>query len=641
MMKMLWKEWLLRSGSLAALSLVLLALAALQYRWSGEVSQAASTRMQASLDTSVRSFKHDFYQELGAVCFPFQTTFISNPDWDLYAGYYEEWKRSAGNPELVANVFVWETARGKASRLLRLNLTTKHFEPIEWPQRIASFRNHLVSVTQRPGPLRFNSAPEYSQGYRPSSDGIRAATANRLAWEIDQNIPALIHPLVQFTAGPIQKDGSEGYIIGWVVIQINLEALRARLLPELILRHFSGPNGLIYRVAVVGGEASDVLVYSSNSDFGKQNRYLVDVVESLMSPPPPFQSPADTAITPHNVGSSDDGSPPIVFPSWGIYRPGGPPILQVLRYSQGEKEWQLLVRNRQGSLESMVAGLRRRTLIISFGVLLLLVASIAMLFVTSHRAHKLARLQMDFVACVSHELRTPVAVICSTADNLADGVVVGEKQVMRYGGVIRNQAHQLADLIERILLFVATRSDAIHYNLGSVQVSEVVDRALANIAGMIVAGGITVERRIDSDLPLVMGDRDALVQCVQNLLTNAVKYGGEHKWIGVRTGLSRDGGQERYVEVTVEDKGPGVEPSELDHIFEPFYRGRTAAARQIRGTGLGLALARTVAEAMGGRLTVKSVLEVGSTFTLSLALPDSVPPAAELENSLEKDLVRS
>jgi two-component system, OmpR family, sensor histidine kinase SenX3 len=233
-------------------------------------------------------------------------------------------------------------------------------------------------------------------------------------------------------------------------------------------------------------------------------------------------------------------------------------------------------------------------------------------------------------------------VICSTADNLADGVVEGKKQVMRYGGVIRNQAHQLADLIERILLFVATRGDAIHYGLGPLRVSEVVDRALGNIGDMIVAAGVTVERRIDSDLPLVMGDMDALVQCVQNLLTNAAKYGGEPKWIGVRTGLNPDSGQERYVEVIVQDKGPGIAPLELEHIFEPFYRGRTAVARQIRGTGLGLALARNVAEAMGGKLTVKSVLQLGSTFTLSLPVSDRVPTApSELENSLDRNLVRS
>jgi two-component system, OmpR family, sensor histidine kinase SenX3 len=382
-------------------------------------------------------------------------------------------------------------------------------------------------------------------------------------------------------------------------------------------------------------------VDSSGQDFGTI-RDSVDAVESLMSPPPPLQGLAETEPSAHRHGLVRDSEAPIVFPFWGTYRPGGPTILQVLRYSPGEREWQLLVRNRQGSLESMVAGLRRRTLAIGFSVLLLLAASMAMLFVTSQRARKLARLQMDFVACVSHELRTPVAVICSTADNLADGVVEGKKQVMRYGGVIRNQAHQLADLVERILLFAALRGDGLNSSLRPLQLSEVVDRALANIAGVIGAAGIAVERKLAPDLPLVRGDRDALVQCLQNLLTNAAKYGDDGRWIGVEAVVSQNGGAEQYVEVTVQDRGHGIEPSEVDHIFEPFYRGRTALEKQIRGTGLGLALANNVAQAMGGKLTVKSTLGIGSRFTLLLPVAKaSLTSPVALKNSPDTDLVKS
>jgi len=630
------KERFLGSASVIALSIVLLALAVLQYRWSGDVSQAASTRMQVSLETSIRGFKHDFYQELGAVCFPFQTSFISDPDWSRYAKRYEEWSSS----DLVANLYVWETARGKSSRLLRLNLMTEQFEPAEWPPELASFRDRVASIVALPDSLSPNAPQESFEGYRLEGNRISDAGVNRLAWEIDQKIPALLHPLVQLVTRPRPPDGSEARIIGWIMIEMNSETLRSRLLPELVQRYFSGPNGPIYKVAVIGGQDSDLVVYSSNPDFGK-SRGAVDAVENLMSPPPSLQGSAETELS-HRYGLVRDNGAPMVFPFWGTYRPGGPPILQVLHYAPEEREWQLLVRNRQGSLESMVAGLRRRTLAISFGVLLLLGASTAMLFVTSQRARKLARLQMDFVACVSHELRTPVAVICSTADNLADGVVEGKKQVMRYGGVIRNQAHQLADLVERILLFAALRGDGLYSSLRPVQISEVVDRALANIAAMIGAAGITVERKLAPDLPLVRGDRDALVQCLQNLLTNAAKYGDDRGWIGVEAVVSQNGGTERYVEVSVQDRGHGIEPSDLDHIFEPFYRGRTALEKQIRGTGLGLALARNVAQAMGGKLTVKSTLGIGSRFTLLFPIAKASPTAPVAhKNSPDPDLVKS
>jgi two-component system, OmpR family, sensor histidine kinase SenX3 len=629
------KERFLGSGSVAILTIVLLTLALLQYRWSGEVSQAASTRMQASLETSIRGFKHDFYQELGVVCFPFQTSFVSNPDWNRYARRYDEWLSS----DLVSNIFVWQTDRGKAFGPLRLNLTTKQFERVQWPLELTSFRDQAAAAVNRSDSVSSHTPQESFLGYRLEGSLIPDAGVNRLAWEIDQTIPALLHPLVQFATKPGQQDGSEARIIGWVIIEINSETLRTRLLPELVQRYFSGRNGPIYNVAIIEGQAPGTVIYSSNPDFGSGHN-SVDAVQDLMSNPLPFQNPTETETPVRRQGVPRDSGAPIVFPSWGTYRPGGPPILQVLRYSPGEREWQLLVRNRQGSLESMVAGLRRRTLIISFSVLLLLAASMAMLFVTSHRAHRLGKLQVDFVASVSHELRTPLAVICSTADNLADGVVEGKKQVMRYGGVIRNQAHQLADLVERILLFAALRGDALPYSFRPLQVSEVVERALTNMAGMLAAAGITVDRRFDANLPFVMGDMDALVQCMQNLLTNAAKY-GDDGWIGVWATVNQNGGQP-LVELGVQDRGSGIEPAELDHIFEPFYRGTAAAAKQIRGTGLGLALAKSVADAMRGKLTVKSTVGVGSTFTLHLpALKADRTGQLAVKPSKDTDLVNS
>ncbi len=197
--------------------------------------------------------------------------------------------------------------------------------------------------------------------------------------------------------------------------------------------------------------------------------------------------------------------------------------------------------------------LRRRNLALSFGVLLLLAVSAGTLVVSTQRAQRLAKLQTDFVAGVSHELRTPLAVICSAAENLADGVVDAKHEVKQYGSVIRSQGRQLVELVEQILLFAAAREGRRHYSLRPVQISEIIDKALANTAGMIEAAGFTIERKIDPHLPLVMGDASALAQCVQNLISNAVKYGGESRWMGMRAQIGASG----EVEVIVGDKGVG------------------------------------------------------------------------------------
>jgi len=311
--------------------------------------------------------------------------------------------------------------------------------------------------------------------------------------------------------------------------------------------------------------------------------------------------------------------------------PPGPLRLEPIRYGANDRDWQLLVKHRKGSLEAVVAATRRRNLTISFGVLLLLAASMAMVIVTSLRAQRLAKLQMDFVAAVSHELRTPLAVISSAADNLADGVVESKPQLSQYGSVIKKQARQLTDLVEQILLFAAAREERPRFMLRALQISEIVDLAVNHTTELIHAAQFTVEKDVPASLPPVMGDLPALSQCLQNLITNAVKYGGDKRWIGIRARADEDGGKSGEIQITVQDKGVGIVAADLPHIFEPFYRSPSVAAAQIHGTGLGLPLAKSIAEAMGGRLSVHSVPGAGSSFTLHLPVPKEVAVDAKAE----------
>ena len=100
-------------------------------------------------------------------------------------------------------------------------------------------------------------------------------------------------------------------------------------------------------------------------------------------------------------------------------------------------------------------------------------ATMGILIATTHRAQRLAKLQMDFVTGVSHELRTPLAVISSAADNIADGVVDNKEQLMRYGKAIKSQTRQLIQLVEQILLFAATRENRYHYQRRVLEVQEI------------------------------------------------------------------------------------------------------------------------------------------------------------------------
>jgi two-component system sensor histidine kinase SenX3 len=142
---------------------------------------------------------------------------------------------------------------------------------------------------------------------------------------------------------------------------------------------------------------------------------------------------------------------------------------------------------------------------------------------------------------------------------------------------------------------------------------------LTGTAGLVRAAQFTVDRDVPPDLPPVLGDRLAVSQCLENLVTNALKYGKDGRWLRLRAALAppADGGPDA-VEISVEDRGIGIDPDDLAHVFEPFYRSRSVQVAQIHGTGLGLALTKQIADALGGSIRVTSVPGQGSTFTLRL-----------------------
>jgi signal transduction histidine kinase len=632
-MKLPSKERFFSSAVIVALTVVLVVLAVLQYRWSQEISEATATRMEIALHTSMMGFQQDLYRELTNVCFAFQPD--AGPGFDQnqasYIQRFQEWTRTAQHAGIVENVFLWQDAAGEHPRLLRLNVTSGQLEPENWPAQLEALRGHLQAMSEMvrmnlnhrasPDMLRSlglimgGSHDRRAREHRPSSERrFRPHSNPFFLWHIDESIPALVRPVIHRSNGQINPAGKDTPTIEWVVVKLDGKFLRENVIAEIANQYF-GPERLPYQVAIIGGSAPGHVIYSSDSQFGEQDVASADAAFTIFGPPRDHHSPADLFTRHSEVLKNSNGGPPPPSLHAGVPALHGPPGLEPIRYSDGQAGWLLIARNRKGSLDAVVAGLRSRNLALSFGVLLLLAASMGMIIIASQRAQKLARLQMDFVAAISHELRTPLAVICSAADNISDGLVEGREQLTKYGNVIKNQGQQLNQLVEQILLFATTRQSRNLYNFRPLQVSEILDAALHNTTGLIHAEQVTVERHVEPNLPEVTGDLSAFSQCLQNLITNAVKYGGPHRWLGIRACLGKgDRGQE--IQISIEDKGLGIGPSELPHIFEPFYRSPAVTAAQIHGTGLGLPLAKSMAEAMDARLTVSSTPGQGSTFTL-------------------------
>ena len=234
---------------------------------------------------------------------------------------------------------------------------------------------------------------------------------------------------------------------------------------------------------------------------------------------------------------------------------------------------------------------------------------------------QLARLQMDFVASVSHELRTPLTSILCAGENIRDGFARGGEDIVEQVSIIVDQAAQLAGLVDQVMLFAVTSTKPL-YPLQPLQVSEILSSAMRNTSGLLQGSAFTVEQQIQAGLPPVLGDLSAVSQCLQNLIVNAVKYGPEQHHIKLSAQIDQSSASKKEVQISVQDRGRGIGTADLPRIFEPFYRSPHVVAAQIHGAGLGLSIAKSMIEAVGGRLSVASEVGAGSTFTLHLPVAD-------------------
>jgi len=601
-------------------------LAVLQYRWIGQVSQAERERMQGSLRTATTLFAQEFNWELVRTCVAFQMDFatLRERDWQRYAERWEYWLRTASYPGLVSNLYFAEVVKGDQVRFLRLNPASVGFQPAGWPAGYQPLERRIAALAR-------GDPSEAGPGMRP------------FRWTIAEEIPAVVLPIFEPPQrgplrrpefGPPQPPAEIGPpqrppLIGCSIVELNLAFLQSTLLPELARKHFATQGVFSYQVAIVSRSDPSKFVYRSEPKLAENLLASPDSTVNILrlNPDDFFRMSLELA--------GAGGAPPGVAPATGVGRPpaeglpGPGPGLGFLakRPPRETGHWQVAVKHRSGSLENAVAEVRRRNLAVSFGVLMLLGLGVAMMVVSTRRAQRLAKLQMEFVTGVSHELRTPLAVICSAADNLADGVVAPGEPQRQYGALIRNEGRRLTGMIDQILGFATAGRKK--YDLRPLDVAGLIDSALASSGPAIQEAGVEVTREIPPHLPPVVADAASVANCLQNLLSNALKYGlkydKETGWVGIRAVTAAGGGE---VQISVEDRGPGIDPQELPHIFEPFYRGARAVAAQIHGTGLGLSLVQRIMEAQGGRVSVRSRPGEGSAFTLHLPAANGLSAGA-------------
>ena len=233
------------------------------------------------------------------------------------------------------------------------------------------------------------------------------------------------------------------------------------------------------------------------------------------------------------------------------------------------------------------------------------------------RQMTLAQQKTDFVGNVSHELKTPLTSIRMFADMLADGRVSEPDRQSKYLRIISAESARLTRLINNVLDFARLERGLPSAERGVCDLVAVVQEVVDTCRPHLETVGVSLALEIKAQTLGIVGDRDALAQIILNLVSNAEKYGDHEILVRVR----QEKGASGFVGcVDVLDRGPGIPPKQREAIFKPFRRLHDSLASGVSGSGLGLTLARRMAQAHGGNVTCSARPGGGSCFTLAVPL---------------------
>ncbi len=230
------------------------------------------------------------------------------------------------------------------------------------------------------------------------------------------------------------------------------------------------------------------------------------------------------------------------------------------------------------------------------------------------RLEELDKMKSKFVADVSHELRIPVTNLSLYIDLLESGTAAKRHEYLR---TFREQVSRLATLVESILNLSRLELGKTRLSFVPVNLNSLIEPVIDAFGPRASDTGLKLTFTPAKKLPEVVGAPDQLTEVISNLISNAIRYTTEGE-VHVSTGVDK---QHWRVRLTVQDTGMGIDPEDIPHLYERFYRGKGAAQSDIPGTGLGLAIVKEIVDLHGGTVEVSSTPDDGSTFSVTLPLP--------------------
>jgi two-component system, OmpR family, phosphate regulon sensor histidine kinase PhoR len=285
-------------------------------------------------------------------------------------------------------------------------------------------------------------------------------------------------------------------------------------------------------------------------------------------------------------------------------------IVQI-RFPVTLRMWRLRVAQKDGG--ALSAGDSRRItvdLVLIGLALTTTVAGLAGLVLIVGRERRLNELKSEFISNVSHELKTPLSIISMFCELLSMGRVRSPEQATEYAEIIRRESVRLSRLIDNVLDFAKIeRGVGVYEFSDGADLGEVVANAFEISRPRLERAEMEAALEVEEGLPAARLDRNAMTLAVLNLVDNAIKYAIAGKRIELSLG-AKDAG----LELVVRDHGPGIPVEEQSQVFERFYRAQAVRLKPIRGSGIGLALVKHIAEAHGGSVKVETAPSGGCLF---------------------------
>lgn len=266
------------------------------------------------------------------------------------------------------------------------------------------------------------------------------------------------------------------------------------------------------------------------------------------------------------------------------------------------------------TLNDLVQERTRNNIIMLVIINLVLIVGVFLIIRNVNKQMRLAKMKSDFVSNVSHEIRTPLALISMYAETLEMNRVKNDEERNHFYHIILGETKRLTGLVNRILKFSKLEAGKQSYNFQPANLNDTVNEVVSSFEFHLQEGGFELSFE-EIELPYINLDREAISTAIFNLLDNAIKYSGDSKKIDISTGIL-----DEEVFVYVKDYGIGIPAKDQRRIFEKFYRVEDPLVHNTKGSGLGLNLVHQIIADHGGRITLESSENNGTSFKLFFQL---------------------